>query len=83
MPQTSALRARLESLFVRALAGLEIFKDAGHLPQLDDPLRFIDVLEDFVASTKPLHILHRALDGAPALPWRTHRNLTWPGTDGG
>jgi hypothetical protein len=32
---------------------------------------------------QPLHILHRALDGAPALPWRTHRNLTWPGTDGG
>ena len=53
MPQTSALRARLESLFVRALAGLEIFKDAGHLPQLDDPLRFIDALEDFVASTNP------------------------------
>jgi pimeloyl-ACP methyl ester carboxylesterase len=32
---------------------LEIFKDAGHLPQLDDPLRFIDALEDFVASTNP------------------------------
>ncbi len=32
---------------------LEIFNDAGHLPQLDDPARFVNVMEDFVASTEP------------------------------
>jgi pimeloyl-ACP methyl ester carboxylesterase len=32
---------------------LEIFQDAGHLPQLDDPQRFVDVVEDFVATTDP------------------------------
>src|ERR1017187_512840 len=32
---------------------LEIFENAGHLPQLDDPRRFIDVVEDFVATTDP------------------------------
>jgi pimeloyl-ACP methyl ester carboxylesterase len=32
---------------------LEIFEGAGHLPQLDDPRRFVEVVEDFVASTAP------------------------------
>jgi len=32
---------------------LEIFEHAGHLPQLDDPGRFVTVVEDFVASTEP------------------------------
>jgi pimeloyl-ACP methyl ester carboxylesterase len=32
---------------------LEIFEDAGHLPQLDDPRRFIDVVENFVTTTDP------------------------------
>jgi len=32
---------------------LEIFENAGHLPQLDDPRRFIDVFEDFMATTDP------------------------------
>ena len=32
---------------------LEIFEDAGHLPQLDDPRRFIDAVDDFVATTHP------------------------------
>jgi pimeloyl-ACP methyl ester carboxylesterase len=32
---------------------LEIFDDAGHLPQLDDPERFIAVVEDFMATTDP------------------------------
>jgi pimeloyl-ACP methyl ester carboxylesterase len=31
---------------------LEIFDDAGHLPQLDDPERFVAVVEDFVATTE-------------------------------
>jgi pimeloyl-ACP methyl ester carboxylesterase len=32
---------------------LEIFQDAGHLPQLDDPSRFIAVMDDFIAATDP------------------------------
>ena len=32
---------------------LQIFKDAGHLPQFDDSDRFIDVVNDFVATTDP------------------------------
>ena len=32
---------------------LEIFENAGHLPQIDDPKRFVDVVEDFMATTEP------------------------------
>ncbi len=32
---------------------LEIFDDAGHLPQLDDPGRFVRVVDDFMESTEP------------------------------
>jgi pimeloyl-ACP methyl ester carboxylesterase len=32
---------------------LELFEQAGHFPQLDDPLRFAELLADFVASTEP------------------------------
>jgi pimeloyl-ACP methyl ester carboxylesterase len=32
---------------------LEIFDDAGHLPQLDDPGRFVTTVEEFVAATEP------------------------------
>jgi pimeloyl-ACP methyl ester carboxylesterase len=32
---------------------LEVFEDAGHLPQLDDPERFVAALEDFMAATQP------------------------------
>lgn len=32
---------------------LEVFEDAGHLPQLEDPVRFIDALERFLAETEP------------------------------
>jgi pimeloyl-ACP methyl ester carboxylesterase len=31
---------------------LELFDDAGHFPQLDDPLRFAQVLEDFFSETE-------------------------------
>ena len=34
-------------------ARLEIFEGSGHFPQLDDPVRFADLLADFVASTEP------------------------------
>jgi len=30
---------------------LELFADAGHFPQLDEPLRFVAVLEDFIDHT--------------------------------
>jgi pimeloyl-ACP methyl ester carboxylesterase len=32
---------------------LEIFEHAGHLPQLDDPKRFVDVLTEFMNTTEP------------------------------
>lgn len=39
----------------RVLPGsrLEIFADSGHLPQIEQPSRFITVLEDFLAETEP------------------------------
>ncbi|MFD4294859.1 alpha/beta fold hydrolase [Rhodococcus sp. NPDC058505] len=33
---------------------LEIFPDSGHFPFHDDPIRFLQVVEDFVATTRPL-----------------------------
>ena len=41
---------------VRALvpsAHVEVFRDAGHWPHLDEPVRFCDVLLEFIASTEP------------------------------
>lgn len=35
---------------------LEVFDDAGHFPQLDDPLRFARTLADFVESTEPADV---------------------------
>ena len=32
---------------------LELFEESGHFPQLDDPLRFAELLADFVAATTP------------------------------
>jgi pimeloyl-ACP methyl ester carboxylesterase len=32
---------------------LEIFEEAGHLPQLDQPKRFVATVEDFIATTEP------------------------------
>jgi pimeloyl-ACP methyl ester carboxylesterase len=32
---------------------LEVFDGVGHLPQLEEPTRFVEVLEDFIASTEP------------------------------
>jgi len=34
---------------------LEIFEDAGHLPQVEQPGRFVALLERFVAETHPAH----------------------------
>jgi pimeloyl-ACP methyl ester carboxylesterase len=35
---------------------LELFEDAGHFPQLDDPLRFSRALEDFFQETEPARL---------------------------
>jgi pimeloyl-ACP methyl ester carboxylesterase len=35
---------------------LEIFPDAGHFPHLDDPLRFVRSLTDFMRTTEPAHV---------------------------
>jgi pimeloyl-ACP methyl ester carboxylesterase len=35
---------------------LELFDDAGHFPQLDDPLRFAHALESFFADTEPARL---------------------------
>lgn len=35
---------------------LEIFEDAGHFPQLDDPIRFARVLSDFIDTTEPTEL---------------------------
>jgi hypothetical protein len=32
---------------------LEIFENAGHLPQLEEPSRFVEVLERFLVDSKP------------------------------
>jgi pimeloyl-ACP methyl ester carboxylesterase len=35
---------------------LEIFPNAGHFPHLDDPLRFVRLLTDFMLTTEPAHV---------------------------
>jgi pimeloyl-ACP methyl ester carboxylesterase len=35
---------------------LELFPDAGHFPHLDDPLRFVRVVIDFMETTKPAQV---------------------------
>jgi fermentation-respiration switch protein FrsA (DUF1100 family) len=35
---------------------LELFADAGHFPHLDDPLRFVRMLVDFIDSCEPAHV---------------------------
>ena len=32
---------------------LEVFEEAGHFPQLDEPQRFLDVIGDFMETTEP------------------------------
>lgn len=35
---------------------LEVFEDAGHFPQLEDPIRFAKVLGDFMQNTEPAEL---------------------------
>jgi pimeloyl-ACP methyl ester carboxylesterase len=32
---------------------LEVFERSGHFPHVDEPTRFIELIEDFVATTSP------------------------------
>jgi pimeloyl-ACP methyl ester carboxylesterase len=32
---------------------LEVFADSGHFPQLDEPKRFVEVIDEFIATTEP------------------------------
>jgi pimeloyl-ACP methyl ester carboxylesterase len=55
---------------------LELFPDAGHFPHLDDPLRFVRLLFDFIETTEPARVhagpwgelLRRGADGLAAAP---------------
>jgi pimeloyl-ACP methyl ester carboxylesterase len=40
---------------------LEVFPGIGHFPQSEDPAHFVEVLEDFIATTKPAPIGNRRL----------------------
>jgi pimeloyl-ACP methyl ester carboxylesterase len=42
---------------------LEVFPEAGHFPFNDDPERFVGVLSDFVATTKPAKLDEERLEG--------------------
>src|SRR5581483_2852155 len=35
---------------------LEVFDEAGHFPQLDEPVRFAQTLADFIESTEPADV---------------------------
>ena len=35
---------------------LELFREAGHFPHLDDPLRFVRVLTDFIETSEPARV---------------------------
>ncbi len=56
---------------------LEIFPDAGHFPHLDDPLRFVRLLTEFMSTTEPANVdprrwteLLRGGEPAAAVPLR-------------
>ena len=70
---------------------LEIFPNAGHFPHLDDPLRFVRLLIDFMKTTEPANVhsgrwgeLLRSGSGesapppAPAAPVALHRSAKRP-----
>jgi pimeloyl-ACP methyl ester carboxylesterase len=63
---------------------LELFPDAGHFPHLDDPLRFVRLLTEFVETTEPAQIdagswrelLRREPDAAGSSPRRPRGRST-------
>jgi pimeloyl-ACP methyl ester carboxylesterase len=51
---------------------LEVFDASGHFPHLDDPVRFVTVMDDFLATTDPAELdaetlRERILEGGAAL----------------
>jgi pimeloyl-ACP methyl ester carboxylesterase len=57
---------------------LEIFPAAGHFPHLDDPLRFVRVLGDFIDTTKPSRV--DAARWGKLLRSGAHESATTPAT---
>ena len=49
---------------------LELFEGAGHFPHLDDPVRFVSLLSEFVAGTEPQEYCtgHDSWDGDDPQP---------------
>jgi pimeloyl-ACP methyl ester carboxylesterase len=49
---------------------LEVFEASGHFPHMDDTFRFVDVMDEFLATTEPAHLdpetLRSRLRGAAA-----------------
>jgi pimeloyl-ACP methyl ester carboxylesterase len=39
---------------------LEVFQEAGHFPQLDEPQRFLHVIQDFMETTEPVRMAPEA-----------------------
>jgi pimeloyl-ACP methyl ester carboxylesterase len=70
---------------------LELFPDAGHFPHLDDPLRFVRLLIDFVETSEPgrvdagrwSELLRRGADGSPSPRERTAAARTRRGAKSG
>ncbi|MFN8017229.1 MAG: hypothetical protein U0P45_03805 [Acidimicrobiales bacterium] len=58
---------------------LEIFADAGHFPHHQDPDRFLELLQDFIATTEPVtfdrarwrRLLREGRDGQNLTSWPT------------
>ena len=58
---------------------LEIFADAGHFPHHQDPARFLELLQDFIATTEPMafdrarwrRLLREGRDGQNLTTWPT------------
>jgi pimeloyl-ACP methyl ester carboxylesterase len=42
---------------------LEVFPDAGHFPFNDDPQRFVEILNQFTASTRPADLSGEQIEG--------------------
>ena len=65
---------------------LEVFPDAGHFPHLDDPLRFVRVLVDFIDTTEPAQVdagrwgalLRGGSGGRAVLGRRRLSGIAWP-----
>jgi len=66
---------------------LEVFPNAGHFPHRDDMRRFVEVLLDFCATTRPAELSEARLrerlrtGPAPQSPCESHQPTSRPGAD--